>query len=121
MSARKAKPQHAPRRKAGSNVAPKAKRKLRFRLVIDAQEIIVDYTPNWSEGEYAQGHFEFKSPFEPPRRTILSETGYYSHFVSMAQLKEFASPNAYATELALSVLRSKPKGKPRLGDQLSLF
>jgi hypothetical protein len=44
-----------------------------FTLVIEAQEMIVTYQPNWMTDV---GHFEFRSPEEPARRIPVSETGY---------------------------------------------
>jgi hypothetical protein len=41
-----------------------------FTLVIEAQEMIVTYQPNWMTDV---GHFEFRSPHEPARRIPVSE------------------------------------------------
>jgi hypothetical protein len=40
--------QNSPRRKAGRVAARKRKHKVRFRLVVEAQEMLVSYEPNWS-------------------------------------------------------------------------
>ena len=113
----------SPRRKAGRTAARKTERKIRFRLVVEAQEMIVEYKPNWSEGEFAVGHFEFRSPFDPPRRISVSETGYLSHFAPMEEIAAYASPEEYARAFVLSVLASGRKGKTTAldRDQLSLF
>jgi len=47
------------------------KRFITFILVVEAQEMIVTYQPNWMTDV---GHFEFRSPEEPPRRIPVSET-----------------------------------------------
>ena len=117
MGAKKTpKPQRPPRRKAGSVAKPKAMRTTTFRIVIDAQEMIVRYEPNWLDGN--NGHFEFMSPFDPPRRTVLSETGYHSHFAPMDAIRTFKSPEDYARAFVTSIVESRRK--PAHG-QLSLF
>lgn len=120
MAARKPKRSHSPRRKAGRAQARKTERKLRFRLVVEAQEMIVAYKPNWSGGEFAVGHFEFRSPFDPPRPIVVSETGYLSHFVPMEELAACDSPESYARAFVLAVLNRGRKPKAD-GEQLSLF
>lgn len=124
MSARKPKgSQSSPRRKAGRTPARKPKRKIAFRLVVDAQEMLVSYEPNWSSGEFAFGHFEFRSPYDPPRRIIVSETGYRSHFAPMADIKASASPEDYAREIVRAVIDDDKKRKRPASEQeqLSLF
>jgi hypothetical protein len=115
--------ERSPRRKAGRTAVPKPKRKVAFRLVVEAQEMLVEYEPNWSDGEFACGHFEFKSPHKPPRRIAISETGYLSHFAPMAEIEAYESPEAFARVLVESVLHPTQKGKSRATnrDQLSLF
>jgi hypothetical protein len=115
--------ERSPRREAGRTAVPKPKRKIAFRLVVEAQEMLVEYEPNWSEGEFACGHFEFKSPHKPPRRIAISETGYQSHFAPMAEIDAYESPEAYARAYVESVLNAFQKGKSRMTDrkQLSLF
>jgi hypothetical protein len=121
MSARK--PHHTPRRKAGSKAPKKAKRTISFRLVVEAQEMLVAYEPNWSEGVYPMGHFEFISPHKPPRRIAISQTGYHSHFAAMEEVKAYESPEAYARAFVLSVLDASRNAKSKTTDrrQLSLF
>jgi hypothetical protein len=43
-------------------------RRRRFKLIIEAQEMLVDYTPNYMSGSFPVGHFEFRSLHQPPRR-----------------------------------------------------
>jgi hypothetical protein len=75
--------------------------------------MIVKYVPDWMVD---MGHFEFKSPHQPPRRIPVSETGYRSHFAPMDEVDGATSPEEYARDYALSRLRS-----PRDKDQLPLF
>jgi hypothetical protein len=123
MSRKASRPQRSPRRRAGRAVAPKKKGILVFPLVVEGQEMVVRYEPNWSDGEFACGHFEFRSPHEPPRRIAISETGYRSHFAAMAEIESYASPEEFARAFVMACLSSLRKGKRGLpGDgQLSLF
>jgi hypothetical protein len=124
VSARKPqRSQPSPRRKAGRPAARKTKRKTAFRLVVEAQEMHVSYEPNWSTGEFACGHFEFRSPCDPPRRIIVSETGYLSHFAPMAEIEASASPEDYALEIVRAVIAHDKKGKRSDSetDMVSLF
>lgn len=119
MSARKL-AKATPRRKAGSK-APKKKRVIAFRLVVEAQVMLVRYTPDYSGSEYAQGHFEFRSPHRPARRIAISETGFRSHFAAMEIVKASGSPQEYAREYVLACLdvgRTKSSVSP---NQLALF
>src|ERR1019366_8677113 len=94
----------------------KAKRQfITFTLVVEAQEMIVTYQPNWMTDV---GHFEFRSPQEPPRRIPVSETGYRSHFASMADVEASTSPQDYAREVALELLRSRGKPAKETSNQL---
>ena len=121
MSDHQPKAQRSPRRKAGRKAVRKAKRIATFRLVIEAQEMIVTFEPNWSEGEFAFGHFEFRSPHEPPRRIPVSETGYRSHFAPMDEVRAAASPKDYARELVLASISQTAKGAKSDDRQLPLF
>jgi len=94
------------------------KRFITFTLVIEAQEMIVTYQPNWMTDV---GHFEFRSPEEPPRRIPVSETGYRSHFASMADVEASTSPQDYARDVALELLRSRGKPTMEKSNQLPLF
>jgi hypothetical protein len=94
------------------------KRFITFTLVIEAQEMIVTYQPNWMTDV---GHFEFRSPEEPARRIPVSETGYRSHFASMADVKASTSPQDYARDVVLGMLRSRENPTTEKSNQLPLF
>jgi hypothetical protein len=94
------------------------KRLITFSLVIEAQEMIVDYQPNWMADT---GHFEFRSPHEPRRRIPVSETGYRSHFAPMDEVEASASPQDYARDVALALLRSPKRTRSDSETQLPLF
>jgi hypothetical protein len=85
--------------------------------------MIVSYEPNWSDGEFACGHFEFRSPYDPPRRIPVSETGYRSHFVSMAEIAQYAKPEDYVIEFVRATLQDQSKSGDRHSspEQLTLF
>lgn len=109
------------RRKARSKAAIRADG-IVFDLVIEGQRMIVHYAPRLG-GSCPLGHFEFRSPYDPPRRIPVSATGYRSHFAAIHQVAAAASPEAFARDLALALLRSEQKRgqKDREGTQLSLF
>jgi hypothetical protein len=111
-----------PRRKAGSK-ASKAKRVIAFRLVVEAQPMLVRYEPNWSTGEFGQAHFEFRSASKRQKRIPVSETGYLSHFVPLADVKAARGPERYATAFVLDQLNrgSGPAQVARERGQLALF
>ncbi len=88
-----------------------------FTIVIDAQEIVVDYRAHWMTDI---GHFEFRSPHNPRRRIPVSESGYRSYFAAMADVDASASPQDFAREVALSLLQSRRTVKDEPG-QASLF
>jgi hypothetical protein len=85
----------------------KAAKKIRFKLVIEAQEMVVDYQPNRLKD---LGLFEFRSPHKPARRILVSETGYRSHFADMKEVTAAASPKEYARQVVLEMMRVKVKG-----------
>ena len=97
---------------------PVKRKRLSFTIVVDAQPIVVQYKPRCM-GEMDQ--FEFRSPHEPPRRIPVSETGYLCHFADMAEVKAAASPQDFARDMALTLLRSRCKPRPDDRNQLSLF
>ena len=70
--------------------------------------MLVDYTPNYMTGTYPVGHFEFRSPHQPPRRIPVSETGYRSHFAPMPDIEAEASPQEYARLVTLAFIRRAP-------------
>ena len=81
-------------------------KKIRFRLTVEAQEMVVDYQPHSLKDV---GHFEFRSPHEPPRRIPVSETGYRSHFGDMDEIEAMDSPQEYARMAVLAQLRGQSK------------
>jgi hypothetical protein len=97
---------------------PVADGRMTFTITIDAQEMIVDYEPHWMTDV---GHFEFRSPREPRRPIPISETGYCSHFAGMADVEAAASPQDFAREVALGLLRSERSADSEDEDQLALF
>jgi len=94
------------------------KRFITFILVIEAQEMIVTYQPNWMTDV---GHFEFRSPHEPARRIPVSESGYRSYFAPMEAVENASSPQDYARDLALSMLMLGQNLEAKNRNQLSLF
>src|ERR1700674_2513835 len=92
--------------------------RISFTLAIEGQEMVVDYRPDY-HGDV--GHFEFRSPHEPPRRIPVNETGYRSYFAAMEDVKAASSPQDYARQVALAIVGSKRKTEPEERDQLPLF
>ena len=99
-------------------VKPVSDGRITFTLVIDAQEMVVDYRPYWTS-DY--GQFEFRSPHDPARRIPVSETGYRSHFAPMVDVDSLPSPQDYARDVALILARAERKIKKDDADQLLLF
>lgn len=99
------------------------RRKETFRLVFEGQEMLVAYEPYWSDGEFAVGHFEFRSPYEPSRRIPVSETGYRSHFAAMSDIDGCESAEQYACLFVESLLHRGRKGRSQKdqSEQLDLF
>jgi hypothetical protein len=97
---------------------PVADGRMTFTIVVDAQEMIVDYEPHWATDV---GHFEFRSAHKPACRIPVSETGYRSHFAPMDEVEASTSPQDYARDLALELLRSGQQTEGEDGSQLSLF
>jgi hypothetical protein len=82
--------------------------KRRFRLTVEGQPMLVDYTANWMHGT---GQFEFRSPYKPARRIPVSETGYRSHFADMDAIEAATSPEDYARLVTLAFIRRAPPEK----------
>ena len=99
-------------------VNPVKKGRVTFTIVVEAQKMIVDYRPDWMT-DY--GQFEFRSPYKPARRIPVSETGYRSHFALMEEVNAAASPQDYAREVALSMIRATCKPRPEREVELPLF
>jgi hypothetical protein len=115
-------PKATPRRKAGSK-ASKAKRVIAFRLVVEAQPMLVRYEPYWSSGEFGQAHFEFRSASKKQKRIPVSETGYLSHFALLADVRAARGPERYAKGFVLDQLNrgSGPTQVARERGQLAFF
>ena len=88
--------------KAPARSKPKQQK---FRISVEGQEMLVEYTPSWM-GDL--GQFEFRSPHKPVRRIPVSQTGYRSHFAPMPDIVAEASPQEYARLVALAFIRRAP-------------
>jgi hypothetical protein len=93
-------------------------RRLTFRISVEAQPVVVRYQPNWMDD---MAHFEFRSPHRPPRRIPISESGYYSHFASMEDVKAAKSPQRFAHEAALTLLPWRSTKAGQESGELPLF
>jgi hypothetical protein len=93
------------------------KRFITFTLTVESQEMIVQYQADWMPD---MGHFEFRSPHEPPRRIPVSETGYRSHFAAMEDVVASSSPQDYARDFVVSQIRTCSNAKLDR-NQLPLF
>jgi hypothetical protein len=102
------------RRKA----SPRKRRCKTFTIIVEAQPMLVSYEPDDMVPGYA--NFEFRSPYEPPRRIPVSETGFRSEFVSMNDVKAARSPQDFARNLVVSLLNSRAS-RPADPRQLGLF
>ena len=107
-------------RSTAKKVASRRPQKRRFKLTVEGQPMLVDYTANWMHGT---GQFEFRSPHKPARRIPVSETGYRSHFADMEAIEAEASPQDYARLVALAFIRRAPTEKIRAAEKVqpSLF
>lgn len=66
--------------------------------------MMVHYEPD-SMGGYV-GCFEFRSPYNPPKRIPMSKTGYY---VSMETLNTITDMEAYIRKLAKAIINHEAK------------
>ncbi len=107
------------RRKAERKSETKPAKKV-FLLTVDAQQMRVEYTPNYFDG---QGHFEFRSPHSPACGIPVSETGYLSHFAPMIAIEAGQSVEAFARQIVDAIFAERSRGKrQRIDDaQISLF
>lgn len=104
MSAKKmVRSRNSPRRKAGRNAPRKTKRKIVFRLVVEAQEMIVECKPE-RFGDSGMVQFTFRSPHKPARRILISETGYYGYYASKEEVDEAGGPESFAREFVCYLL-----------------
>jgi hypothetical protein len=101
-----------------------ATRIVTFTIVIDGQEILVCYQPDWAcypDLCLRNGLFEFRSPHLPRRRIPVSETGYRCHYAPMDDVEACASAEDYARELAVWLVHHKDPSEDAEDEQLSLF
>jgi hypothetical protein len=103
------------RRKKARRARPARKT---FTITVEAQPVVVRYEP-YSIGDMAS--FEYRSPHKPPRRIPFSETGYFSHHASMKRVREAESPQAFARDELLALVRYGMKGYSREIAELPLF
>lgn len=89
-------------RKQSKKAANSRLQQRRFKLTIEGQPMLVEYTPNWRQG---RGQFVFRSPHKPVRCIPLSEYGYYHHFADMDVIEAKGSPEEYARVAALEFIR----------------
>jgi hypothetical protein len=97
---------------------PVKKRPITFRISVEAQPIVVRYEPH-SIGDMAS--FEYRSPYRPRRRIPFSDTGYFSHHASMERVKAAKSPQDFARNELLALLRYGMKSYSREIAELPLF
>jgi hypothetical protein len=105
-----------PMTKAHTRKAPARKPragKRQFKLTFEAQDMLVDYTPDYMTGSDPTALFEFRSPHQPSWRIPVSATGYRSHFAPMSAVEAEPIPEEYARLAALTFIRcamKKPAG-----------
>lgn len=86
-----------------------------FTVHFDGQPIEVRYTKDYFAGH---DHFEFVSPYNPPKPIPVSETGYRSRFVPGEEVLNAARLELYAQELLVALMNA---GSPINPDQFTLF
>jgi len=89
-----------------------------FTITVEAQAVFVRYEP-YSIGNMAS--FEYRSPYKPRRRIPFSETGYFSHHASMDRVKAAKSPQNFARDELLALVRYRMKSYRREVAELPLF
>ena len=104
------------KKKTATKKAVPATRK--FKLTVDAQPMVVRYNPAFG---FDQGHFEFRSPYNPPRRIPVSTTGYYSAFAPLEDVAAAPSVADFARALVLNILHEKSRARPKDPAQLEMF
>jgi len=87
-------------------VKPAPKGRVTFTIVVEAQEMLVEYEHVTQGCMSGLGQFIFRSPHEPPRRIPISETGYRSHFANMEDVEASPSPQNYARDFVINELRA---------------
>jgi hypothetical protein len=99
-------------------VKPVSDGRTTFTIVVEAQEMVVDYRPYWMS-DY--GQFAFRGPHKSPRRIPVSEVGYRSHFAPMEEVEASPNPEDYVREVALAFMRSERRTTEGDSNQLPLF
>lgn len=89
-----------------------------FTITVEAQPIVVRYEPN---AFCDMATFEYRSPYRPRRRIPFSDTGYFSHHASMSRVREAKSPQAFARDELLMLMRYRMKSYSRDTVELPLF
>ena len=79
--------------------------KITFEINVNSQVMIVKYDPDYIPRYLA--HFEFHSPYQPPKQIPVSETGYLSHFVHVESLKNVKDIKDYACQIAHHIFIQK--------------
>ena len=106
------------KRKLRKKAKPVKNRRMTFRISVEAQPVVVRYQSNAMDDMV---HFEFRSPYRPPRRIPISESGYYSHYAWKEDVKAAKSPQRYACEAALALLPWRSTKTGRDSGELPLF
>jgi len=91
-----------------------------FPITVNDQKMNVSYTPNCFAN---YGHFEFRSPYQPRQRILISETGYRSHFAPMWHIEEFGYLHEYAIEIVNALLKGSKANEEteEESQQIALF
>jgi hypothetical protein len=106
------------KRRKAKKTPPVKRRRMTFRITVEAQEMVVSYERRWRKSGYA--HFEFRSPHKPARRIPVSETGYLGHFATSEEISQAGSPRDLARGFVTAYLQSK-QSRPSDPRQLALF
>jgi hypothetical protein len=89
-------------RKQQKKASSSRAQKHHFKLTVEGQAMVVEYTANSRPG---LGVFVFQSPHKPARRIPLSEYGSHTHLADMAAVEAADSPEDYARIAALDFIR----------------
>jgi hypothetical protein len=77
-----------------------------FPLTIGGEQLRVEYTPHYFPNDHT-GLLYFISPHDPAKAHPLSDTGYFSRFVSHDAVEACGGPQTYAALLADAILRGE--------------
>ena len=89
------------------------------RTSCDCEDCLADLLcdlMHWAD----KARVHFPEAHKPPRRIPVSETGYFSHFASMEEVKAAKSPQDFAREEPLALLRSRRRSGDH-ANELPLF